>query len=72
MTYLNVGTVVDDLLVPLEGLVVRSVERGETPLLGDDDLLSTWELVSSSSEGLDDDGLVGIPASNGHDDLATT
>lgn len=53
-----------------EGLVVGSVERGETPLLGDDDLLPSWELVSSTSESLHDDGLVRVSASDGHDDLA--
>ena len=68
---LNVGTVVDDLLLSLEGLVVGSVEGSETPLLGDDDLLSSGELVSSSSESLDDDGLVGVSASDRHDDLST-
>lgn len=68
-TNLNVGTVVDDLLVGLEGLVLGTVERSETPLLGNDDLLSSRELVSGTSEGLHDDGLVAVSASDGHDDL---
>jgi hypothetical protein len=38
---LNVSTVGQDLVVGLEGLVVGSVERSETPLLGDDDSLLT-------------------------------
>jgi hypothetical protein len=71
MTHLNVGTIVDDLLLPLELLVICPVERGETPLLGDDDLLSSGELVSGTSESLDDDGTVLVFASDGHDDLAT-
>lgn len=66
---LDVGTVVDDLLLGLEGLVVGSVERGEAPLLGDNDLLSSRELVSRSSEGLNDDVLVRVSASDRHDDL---
>ena len=70
-THLNVSTVVDDELVPLEGLVVGSVERGETPLLGDDDLLPSRELVSGTSESLHDDGPVDVFASDGHDDLTT-
>jgi hypothetical protein len=68
---LDVGTVVDDLLVGLEGLVVGAVERGESPLLGDDDLLASRELVTGTTEGLDDDGLVLVTASDGHDHLAT-
>lgn len=68
-TNLNVGTVVDDLLVGLEGLVFGTVERSETPLLGDNDLLSSGELVSSTSESLNDDGPVVVSASDGHDDL---
>jgi len=68
---LNVSTVVDDELVSLESLVVGTVERGETPLLGDDDLLPSGELVSGTSESLHDDGLVRVSASDGHDDLTT-
>jgi hypothetical protein len=66
---LNVSTVGQDLVVGLEGLVVGSVERSETPLLGDDDSLLTRELVSSSSQSFHDDGLVGVLASDGQDDL---
>jgi len=68
--HLNVGTIVDDLLVPLERLVVPSVERGKTPLLGDDDLLPAGELISCTSESLDDDRPVLVTASNRHNDLA--
>jgi len=70
-THLDVSTVVDDELVSLESLVVGTVERGETPLLGDNDLLSSRELVSSTSESLHDDGLVDVSASDGHNDLTT-
>ena len=38
---LNVSTVGQNLVVGLEGLVLGSVERSETPLLGDDNSLLT-------------------------------
>lgn len=41
---LDVSTVVDDLLLGLEDLVVGAVDGGESPLLGDDDLLASGEL----------------------------
>jgi hypothetical protein len=68
-THLNVSTIVDNHLVRLQLLVVGPVESGETPLLGDDDLLPSWELVSGTPESLHDDGLVGVLATDGHDDL---
>jgi hypothetical protein len=70
-TYLDVSTIGHDLVLAPQCLVIGSVERGETPLLGHDDLLSSGELVSSSSEGLHDDGSVLVSASDRHDDLAT-
>ncbi len=70
-THLDISTIIDDLLILLERLVVGTVERGEPPLLGDDDLLSSGELVSGAAESLDDDGFVGVFASDGHDHLAT-
>jgi len=66
---LNVSTVVDDLLVGLQLLVVGPVEGSETPLLGDDDLLPSGELVPGTTESLHDDGLVRVLATDGHDDL---
>lgn len=38
--------------------VVVAAERGEAPVLGDDDLLATWELVLCAAEGLDGGGAV--------------
>lgn len=68
---LDVCTVIEDLLLLLESDVVLPVERGETPLLRDDDLLSTRELVTSTAESLDDDSTVRVLASDGDEDLAT-
>lgn len=58
-------------MLPPQSLVIGPIERSETPLLGNNDLLPSWELVSCSSECLHDDGSVLVSASNGHDDLAT-
>jgi len=66
---LDVSTVLDASLLGLEVEVLLLVDVGETPLLGDDDLLSTGELVSRSPESLENDGLVALLASDGKDDL---
>jgi hypothetical protein len=71
LTYLNVGTIGHNLVLPPQCLVIGPVEGSETPLLGNDNLLPSWELVSSSSECLHDDGSVLVSASDGHDDLTT-
>jgi len=70
-THLDVGTIIDDQLLLLQTLIIRPVERGESPLLGHDDLLATWELVPSTTESLDDDWLVDVFASDRHDHLTT-
>jgi hypothetical protein len=67
---LDVGTVLLDLSVLSSGHVLLSVEVGETPLLGDDDLLLTGELVSASSQTLDNGGLVVVLGSDGNQNLA--
>jgi len=66
---LNVSTVIYQFTVLLELNVLVPAEIGETPFLGNNDLLSPRELVLSSSQGLDDDGFVGILASDREDDL---
>lgn len=66
---LNVSTVVLDLTVSLLGNVFFSVERSETPLLRDDDLLLTWELVSGSSQTFNNNVLVGVLGSGRHENL---
>jgi hypothetical protein len=57
-------------LVLLELKVVNLVDVGETPLLGNDDLLATRELVASTAESLHDDRGGGLFAADGEDDLA--
>lgn len=67
---LDVSTIVSELVLLLESKVVGSVERSESPLSGDDDLLLTWELVSASSESLDDGGSELLLGSDGDKNLA--
>jgi len=38
--------------------VLLATERGEAPVLGDDDLLASWELVLGAAESLESDGAV--------------
>lgn len=67
---LEVATVLEDT-VRLLGLgVLLSVHVGETPLLRDDDLLTTSELVSRSTKSLENDGLVAVTRTDGKQDLA--
>ena len=59
-----------DTLVLLELEVVLTVDVGEAPLAGDDDLLATGELVASAAESFLDDGGVLVLCTDGKDDLA--
>jgi len=52
------------------GDVVLAGELGETPLLGDNDLLATGELELGAAEGLNDHSLVRVLATDREDDLA--
>jgi len=67
---LNVGTVLDHTLLILQLLVSVTVHVGETPLLGDNDLLATGEFVAGTAQSLLDDGTVVVLAADGHDNLA--
>lgn len=67
---LDKSSVLLDLAVLSSGHVLLSVEVGETPLLGDDDLLLAGELVSASSQTLDHGGLVVVLGSDGNQNLA--
>jgi hypothetical protein len=55
---LDVSTIDLDAASSLLVEVLLTSERGETPVLGDNDLLSARELVLGSSEGLEGDGTV--------------
>ena len=83
---LNVGTVDLDLALLALLDVLLALERGETPVLGDDDLLATGELgdisvcrgvshaqtylVLGSPESLESDSAGSIPRADGQNDLA--
>ena len=55
---LHVGTVDLDAAGGLLLQVLLAAQRGEAPVLGDDDLLATGELVLGSAEGLEGVGAV--------------
>jgi hypothetical protein len=67
---LNVSTVNLDLARVLLVHVLLTTERGEAPVLGDDDLLATRELVLRAAESLEGDSSVGITSADTQDDLA--
>jgi len=67
---LNVSTILDNHLVRLQLGVILLVYVGESPLLGDDDLLATRELVTGTTESLNDNGGVCVLCSDGKDDLS--
>jgi hypothetical protein len=50
---LNVGAVDQEAAGSLALEVLLAAERGETPVLGDDDLLATGELVLRAAESLE-------------------
>jgi len=61
-------TVLKTTLVTVLEILVLGV-RSESPSVGDDDVLSTRELVLGASEGLDDVLHVGLLRTDGEDDL---
>ena len=67
---LNVGTVLAELALLAELNVVVTAEGGEAPVLGDDDLLATGELVHGAAESLESGGAVGVTGTDRQDDLA--
>lgn len=66
---LNVSTVDLDTAGSLALEIVLAAERSETPVLGDDDLLSAGELVLGSSESLKSQSTVRVTSADAHDDL---
>jgi hypothetical protein len=57
-------------LLLLQLQILGLVHLSETPLLRNDDLLATGELVSGTAKSLHDDRRVRLLASDGKDDLA--
>jgi hypothetical protein len=67
---LDVGTVDLDATGSLAVEVLVAAERGEAPVLGDNDLLATGELVLRSAESLKSEVTVRVTSADAHDDLA--
>jgi hypothetical protein len=66
---LDVGTVDPDLALLALLDVLLAAEGSETPHLGDNDLLATGELVLATPQSLEGSGAVGVPGTDGHEDL---
>jgi len=66
---LNVSTVDLDTAGSLTLEVVLAAERSETPVLGDDDLLSARELVLGSSQSFKSQSTARVTSADAHDDL---
>jgi len=58
------------LLLLLQLQVILLVDIGESPFLGNDDLLATRELVPRTAESLDHNSRVVVLRPDGEDDLA--
>jgi len=67
---LNVGAIVLEATLGALGDVLLAAEGCEAPVLGDDDLLATGELVLRSAEGFDGGSAVGISGSDAQKNLA--
>jgi hypothetical protein len=66
---LDVGTVDLDTAGSLAVQVLITTKRGEAPVLGDDDLLATGELVLGAAESLKSQVTVRVTSADAHDDL---
>lgn len=67
---LDVGTVLLELALLAELDVVLAADGSETPVLGDDDLLATRELVHGAAESLDGGGTLNITGTDREKGLA--
>jgi len=67
---LDIGAIDQDTALLLQLDIFVASQGGETPVLADNDLLATGELVHGSSESLDGGGAVGVASPDGQKDLA--
>lgn len=67
---LDVGTVLLKLALLAELDVLLATDGGETPVLGDDDLLTAGELVGGTAHSLNGGSAVGVTGADGQEDLA--
>jgi hypothetical protein len=66
---LNVSTILLELALLAELNVVLATNGGETPVLGDNNLLATGELVHGTAESLDGGGTLNVTGADRQDDL---
>lgn len=66
---LDVSTVLEELALLAELDVLLAADGGEAPVLGDNDLLATGELVLRAAEGLESGSTVGVTGADGQNDL---
>lgn len=66
---LDVSTVLEELALLAELKVLLAADGGEAPVLGDNDLLATGELVLRAAEGLESGSTVGVTGADGQNDL---
>jgi len=67
---LDTSAVEDELVLRVELLVLLALELGKAPLVGDINLLSAWVLELSTSQSLNNNGLVLVLGADRHDWLA--
>lgn len=67
---LDVGTVLLELALLAQLDVLLAADGSEAPVLGDNDLLATGELVHGTAQSLDGGGTVGVTGADGQNDLA--
>ena len=70
MQELNVATVLLQTTLLAHTDVLLATDRGEAPVLGNDDLLATGELVGRATQSLDGSGAVGVTGADGQQNLA--
>ena len=70
MQELDVAAVLAELALLAQTNVLLAANRGEAPVLGDNDLLATGELVHGAAESLDGGRAVGVTGTDRQDDLA--
>ncbi len=65
----DVGTFVDETILLLQDFILITFELGETPFVGDDNVLTTGELVLRTTERFDDGMLLLVLTANRQDDI---
>lgn len=67
---LNVGTILAQSSLLAQLNILLTPDRSETPVLRDNNLLATGELVRGTTEGLDGSSAAGVTGADGQKDLA--